>query len=138
MVYFKWYLLDPHVQAVQNMHALNRLQATKSWSLNQSEAVGGTIRGPFPVSLPIFGPLEGSEALREAHSEPLCQRGQFFWSKMACTGVPQIVLHVLCSTRTSGGYFRPSEVSFRGISALLGDYLYIYIKFVKCDIFSRP
>ena len=39
----------------------------------------------------------------------------FFWSKMACTGVPHIVLHVSCWTRTSGGYFRPSEVRFRGI-----------------------
>ena len=43
------------------------------------------------------------------------------WSKMACTGVPHIVLHVLCSTRTSGGYYEPSEIRFEGILAL---YLY--------------
>ena len=43
---------------------------------------------------------------------------KFFWSKMACTGVPHIVLHVSCRTRTSGGYFWPSEVRFRGILAL--------------------
>ena len=40
---------------------------------------------------------------------------------MACTGVPHIVLHVLCSTRTSGGYYEPSEIRFEGILAL---YLY--------------
>ena len=43
---------------------------------------------------------------------------KFFWSKMAFTGVPRIVLHVSCRTRTSGGYFWPSEVRFRGILAL--------------------
>ena len=32
--------------------------------------------------------------------------------KMICTGVPHIVLHVLCSTRTPGGYFIPPKVSF--------------------------
>ena len=37
---------------------------------------------------------------------------------MACTGVPHIVLHVLCSTRTSGGYYKPSEIRFEGILAL--------------------
>ena len=48
-------------------------------------------------------------------------------SKMACTGVPHIVLHVLCSTRTSGGCFRPFEVRFRGIfwPFCLGDFFYI-------------
>ena len=45
----------------------------------------------------------------------------FFWSKMACTGVPHIVIHVLCSTCTSGGYHEPSEIRFEGILAL---YLY--------------
>ena len=40
---------------------------------------------------------------------------------MACTGVPHIVLHVLCSTRTSWGYHKPSEIRFEGILAL---YLY--------------
>ena len=40
---------------------------------------------------------------------------------MACTGVPHIVLHVLCSTRTSGGYYEPSEIRFEGI---LAPYLY--------------
>ena len=33
-----------------------------------------------------------------------------------------IVLHVLCSTRTSGGHFRPSEVRFRAFCAVSGDY----------------
>ena len=49
------------------------------------------------------------------------------WSKMASTDVPHIVLHVLCSTRTSGGYFRPSEARFRDIFGPLGWFLlYIY------------
>merc|ERR1711902_223095 len=39
---------------------------------------------------------------------------KFFWSKMAFTCGPHIVLHVSCRTRTSGGYLRPSEVRFRG------------------------
>ena len=34
---------------------------------------------------------------------------EFLWFKMAGTGVPHIVLHVLCSTRTSGGNFRPQK-----------------------------
>ena len=57
---------------------------------------------------------------------------------MACTGVPLIELHVLSSTRTSGGYFRPTEVRFRGILALSGDYfLYIY-KICKMRYHFRP
>ena len=52
---------------------------------------------------------------------PPCKPSQLFWSKMASAGVPHIVLHVLCSTRTSGGYLRPSEVRFRAILALSGD-----------------
>ena len=39
---------------------------------------------------------------------------------MACISVPHIVLHVSCLTRTSGGYFRPSDVRFRGTLALSG------------------
>ena len=31
------------------------------------------------------------------------------WFKMVCTCVPHIVLHVLSSTSTSGGYFRPQK-----------------------------
>ena len=34
---------------------------------------------------------------------------EFLWFKMAGTGVPHIVLLVLCSTRTSEGYFRPKK-----------------------------
>ena len=33
----------------------------------------------------------------------------FFWFKMVCTCVPHIVLHVLSSTSTWGGYFRPQK-----------------------------
>ena len=34
---------------------------------------------------------------------------EFLWFKMAGTGVPHIVLHVSCWTRTSRGYFRPQK-----------------------------
>ena len=46
---------------------------------------------------------------------------------MVCTGVAHIVLYVLCSTRISGGYIRPSEYRSRGILALSGNYFYKYI-----------
>ena len=49
---------------------------------------------------------------------------KFFWSKMACTCVPHIVLHVSCRTRTSGGYFRPSEVRFRAKIPLSSHWFY--------------
>ena len=48
----------------------------------------------------------------------------FSLSKMAFRGVSHTVLQVLCSTGTSGGYFRPSKVSFGAISALSGDFFY--------------
>ena len=43
---------------------------------------------------------------------------------MALTCVPQIVLHVSCRTRTSGGYFRPSEVRFRAKIPLSSHWFY--------------
>ena len=49
---------------------------------------------------------------------------KFFWSKMACTCVPHIVLHVSCRTCTSGGYFRPSEVRFRAKIPLSSHWFY--------------
>ena len=49
---------------------------------------------------------------------------KIFWSKMACTCVPHIVLHVSCRTRTSGGYFRPSEVRFRAKIPLSSHWFY--------------
>ena len=93
--------------------------------------------GPWPIS----GPLEGSETkiyISEAHPWsyfdliwPPCQPSKFFWSKMACRGVSRIFLHVLCSTRTSGGQFRPSEVRFTAIFAVSGD-LFIRQKHTFC------
>ena len=73
--------------------------------------------------------LTGSaEGVREGQNTEQCRAiwGQFsaiFWSshtppadpvkllwfKMVCTCVPHIVLHVLSSTSTSGGYFRPRK-----------------------------
>ena len=55
---------------------------------------------------------------------PPCKPSQLFWSKMASAGVPHIVLHVLCSTRTFGGQFRPSEVRFRAIFAVSSNLFY--------------
>ena len=51
---------------------------------------------------------------------------KFFWSKMVCTGVPHIVLHVSCQTRTSGGIFGPLKSDlgvfwpFRGTDFIMG------------------
>ena len=36
-------------------------------------------------------------------------------------GVPYIVQPVVCSIRTSGGYFKPSKVSFGAILAVAGN-----------------
>ena len=83
-----------------------------SWThLGASRGLRSQKRGPY---LAIFGPS----------LTPPANPVKFFWSKMACTGVPHIVLHVSCWTRTSGGYFWPSEVRFRGILALSRDWFY--------------
>ena len=83
-----------------------------SWThLGASRGLRSQKRGPY---LAIFGPS----------LTPPANPVKFFWSKMACTGVPHIVLHVSCRTRTSGGYFWPSEVRFRGILALSSDWFY--------------
>ena len=51
--------------------------------------------------------------------DPSCQLDQFFWSKIACTGVPHIVdTTCFMSNCTSGGHFRPSKVSFSQIFAI--------------------
>ena len=99
---------------------------------NQSGAVGGIIWGPFQGSLTHLGASRGLQSQKRGpfwaifwpSLNPPCQPGQIFWSKIACTGVPHIELHVSCCTRTSGGYFRPSEVRFRGILALLSNKFY--------------
>ena len=88
---------------------------------NQSGAVGGIIWGPFPGSWTHLGASRGLRSQKRGpylaifgpSLTPPANPVKFFWSKMACTGVPHIVLHVSCQTRTSGGYFRPSEVRFR-------------------------
>ena len=78
----------------------------------------GVSRGPRSQKWGPFGAIFGPSLTPPAN--PV----KFFWSKMACRGVPHIVLHVSCWTRTSGGYFWPSEVRFRGILALLSDWFY--------------
>jgi len=91
--------------------------------LNQSRAVGGNILGPFQGSLTN---VETSGRLQSqiqailgqilTFPDPPCQLSQLKWSEMAFTGVPQIVLHILCSTRTYRGHFRPCKVSFSALS----------------------
>merc|ERR1719394_635541 len=91
--------------------------------LNQSRAVGGNILSPFQGSLTNLGASGRHQSQIQATlgqiltiPDPPCQLGQLKWSQMACTGVPQIVLHILCSTRTYWGYFRPSKVSFSALA----------------------
>ena len=102
---------------------------------NQSGAVGGIILGVFQGSLTHLGASRRLRGQRYIKARPIlghiltffdppCQPGQIFWSKIACTGVSHIVLHVLCSTRTSGGHLRPSEVTFRAILSVSGDLFY--------------
>ena len=62
--------------------------------------------------------------LYQGHLAPPANPVNIFWSKMACTGVQFMVLHVLCPTGTSKGYSRPSEVRFRAIFAVSGDLFY--------------
>ena len=90
---------------------------------NQSRAVGGTIWDPFQGSLTHLGASGRLQSQIQAipgqiltFPDPPCQLGQLKWSKMACTGVPQIVLHISYSTRTYWGHFRPCKVSFSALA----------------------
>ena len=77
---------------------------------------------PFPGLLTHLGASKGLRGqkfrigfISKAHSGPYfdlppANLAKLFWAEMACTGVKHIVLHVLCLTRTSGGYFRPSDL----------------------------
>ena len=103
---------------------------------NQSGAVGGIIWGPFQGSLTHLGASRGLQSQKRGPfwavfwpiltfpDPPPANPVNFFWSKMACTCVPHIVLHVSCRTRTSGGYFRPSEVRFRAKIHLSSHWFY--------------
>ena len=50
---------------------------------------------------------------------------------------PHIVLHVSCWTRTSGGYFRPSEVRFRAKIPLSSHWFY-NVKTQKTRFLKKP
>ena len=91
--------------------------------LNQSRAVVGNILGPFQGSLTNLGASGRLQSQIQAipwqiltFPDPPCQLGQLKWSEMACTGVPQIVLHISYSTRTYWGHFRPCKVSFSALA----------------------
>ena len=115
-------------------HLYKPFGTQKNWVLKlkrtpemDSNQLGGNIWGPFQGSFTHLGTSRGLRSqtfciciyLSEDHSGPYfdlpCQPGQLFWSKMASTGVLHIVQHLLSSSRTSLGYFRPSEVRFSAI-----------------------
>ena len=80
---------------------------------NLSGAPGETIWGPLPGSL---NPSGASGGLRSGADFdlpfPPANVVKILWIEMACTGVPHIVLHISCSTRTFWGHFRPSKESW--------------------------
>ena len=85
---------------------------------NQSGAVGETIWDPFQGSLTHLGASGRLQSQIQAipgqiltFPDPPCQLGQLKWSEMACTGVPHIGLHILCSTRNCLGQFKPFKPS---------------------------
>ena len=65
---------------------------------------GGGIRGSYQGSLTLLWPLEGSDDRFGSNWVKV------LWFKKAGTGVSHMALHVLCSTRISGGYFRLPKV----------------------------
>ena len=90
-------------------------QGHRKWTqINQRQL--GSISGV----LGTFGGLWGAPKPNRGHFwgrffpslTPPINPVRFLWSKMGRTGVAHIVLHILCSTRTCWGSFRPSEVSF--------------------------
>ena len=90
---------------------------------NQSGAVGETIWDPFQGSLTHLGASGRLQSQIQAipgqiltFPDPPCQLSQLKWSKMACTGAPQIVLHISYSTRTYWRHFRPCKVSFSALA----------------------
>ena len=82
---------------------------------NQSQAVGGTILGSFQGSLTNLGASGQLQSQIQAilgqiltFPDPPCQPCKIF---MIRTGVPHIVLHILCSTRNCLGQFKPCKPS---------------------------
>ena len=82
----------------------------KLTQINQSQ-LGGPLRVHFRCPWHIWGPLGGSKAklrpfLRKilTFPDPPAKQVRFLWSKMGHTGVPHIVLHILCSTYTFWGH----------------------------------
>ena len=73
----------------------------------------GDRSGPFQGSLTHLGASKGLRSQKRGpiwaifgpSLTPPANPVKFFWSKMACTCVPHIVLHVSCRTCTSGGVF---------------------------------
>ena len=83
------------------------------------EWFGVHVRGHWP----IWEPLDGFKAKFRPFwgrfwpsLTPHANSVKSLWSEMACTGVPQIVLHISYSTRTYWGHFRPCKVSFSALA----------------------
>ena len=66
---------------------------------DQGRSKYGAIRGNMGQFLAIFWPS----------LTPTAHPVKSLWFKMVCTCVLHVVLHVLSSTSTSGGYFRPKS-----------------------------
>ena len=94
----------------------------KIWQ-NIFDPFRGLYRAPKPTLLRWVYSLSHNLGLILTCSDPPANPVKLFWFKMTWKGVPHIVLHVLCSTCTSGGYLRPSEVRFRGIFGPFGRFL---------------
>ena len=73
---------------------------------------------------------------------PLPTWSNFFWSKIPCTGVPHIVLHVSWWTCTSGGYFGPLKSDSGVFWPFLTDFIMgknqnaNFSKRARCPIFK--
>ena len=127
-------MIKVKISKIENFHNINKTDISLIYNgcnasnglemdSNQSRAVGGTIWDPFQGSLTHLGASGRLQSQIQAilgqiltFPDPHCQLRQLKWSEMACTGVPQIVLHVLCSTRTIWGHFMPCKVSFSAIA----------------------
>ena len=82
-----------------------------SWGghLGSISGVLDLFRGLYRAQKPKTRPIQGKIL---TFPDPPANLVKFFWSKMACTGVPQIVLHISYSTPAYWGHFRPCKVSF--------------------------
>ena len=90
---------------------------------NQSGAVWGNHFGSIPGVIDPFWDLWTAQKPFWGRFWPSltlpANSVKSLWPQMSCTGVPHIVLHILCWTRTYWGHFRPSiYISLKSVLAL--------------------